>query len=125
MSSTMAFSWLVTLRLSSRRCWTSWRLTRSRRRQVRTERRLVLLHRQLDSQLLLQKEQEQQVVQLEHRLQEMEESRLFRSQGSEPPAQLERELGPAAQAMGLLQPGPFLPPPAYQEMLPQQRTSLE
>lgn len=110
MSSMTASSWLVTLRLSSRRCWTSWRLTRSRRRQVRTERRLVLLHRQLDSQLLLQKEQEQQVVQLEHRLQEMEESRLFRSQGSTPP-----EPEP-----------PVLPPsPSYLAMLPQQRTSLE
>lgn len=73
-------SFLLTLRLRSRRCWTSWLLRRSRSRLAREQRRTLVLQLALDSSLLRQKELLQQAQQAEHRLQEMADSLAFRTQ---------------------------------------------
>ena len=59
------------------------------RKLVREQRRLELMLQQQDSQLLLLKELEERQYQLDHRLQEMAESRSFRET---PPALLPPEL---------------------------------
>ena len=56
------------------------------KRQLREQRRLELMLRQQDSQLLLLKELEERQYQLQHRLQEMAESRQFRETGQLPPS---------------------------------------
>lgn len=81
-------SFLLTLRLRSRRCWTSWRLSLTRRAAARAARRTVLLGQALDSSLLREKELTQLVQQQEHRLQEMADSLLFRQGMPLPPPQL-------------------------------------
>lgn len=86
MSSLRSSSFLLTLRLRSRRCWTSWRLRVATRRLVRVQRRTLALGLALDSSLLLEKELAQLVQQQEHRLQEMADSLSFR-QGTPPPPQ--------------------------------------
>ena len=68
----------LTLALRSRLSWTRWSLKRVERRLTRERRRLELMLRQQDSQLLLLKELEQRQYQLGHRLEEMAESRSFR-----------------------------------------------
>lgn len=97
-----ASSFLLTLRLRSRRCWTSWRLRRSRSRLRREERRTLALQLALDSSLLRQKELLQQVQQAEHRLAEMADSLAFRTQAppQPPPPPVEEPLVPEV----------FLPP---------------
>lgn len=71
----------------------------------------MLLHRQLDSSLLRQKELEQQSLQLRHRLSEMELSQQFR-QGE---ATLEAPLLPPS--LGLLLPPPADPRPEMDRLL--------
>ena len=68
----------LTLALRSRLSWTRWSLKRVERRQTREQRRLELMLRQQDTQLLLLKELEERQYQLHHRLQEMAESQQFR-----------------------------------------------
>ena len=82
-------SFRLTLALRSRLSWTRWSLKRVERRLTREQRRLELMLRQQDSQLLLLKELEQRQYQLGHRLEEMAESRSFRET---PPALLPPEL---------------------------------
>jgi hypothetical protein len=72
---------VLTLRLRWRRSSASWRLRRLRRLQLREQRRRILLQRSLDSSLLREKELEQLTALHLHRLQEMEESHLFRQRG--------------------------------------------
>ena len=81
-------SFRLTLALRSRLSWTRWSLRRAERRLTRERRRLELMLRQQDSQLLLLKELEERQYQLGHRLEEMAESRSFRET---PPALLPRE----------------------------------
>lgn len=71
-------SFRLTLVLRSRLSWTHWSLRRVEKRQLREQRRLELMLRQQDSQLLLLKELEERQYQLQHRLQEMAESQQFR-----------------------------------------------
>ena len=71
-------SFRLTLALRSRRSWTHWSLRRVEKRQLREQRRLELMLRQQDSQLLLLKELEERQYQLQHRQQEMAESQQFR-----------------------------------------------
>ena len=68
----------LTLALRSRLSWTHWSLRRVEKRQLREQRRLELMLRQQDSQLLLLKELEERQYQLQHRLQEMAESQQYR-----------------------------------------------
>ena len=68
----------LTLALRSRLSWTRWSLKRVERRLIREQRRLELMLRQQDSQLLLLKELEERQYQLLHRQQEMAESQQFR-----------------------------------------------
>ena len=82
-------SFRLTLALRSRLSWTRWSLRRVEKRQLREQRRLELMLRQQDSQLLLLKELEERQYQLHHRLQEMAESQQFRET---PPALLPPEL---------------------------------
>ena len=82
-------SFRLTLALRSRLSWTHWSLRRVEKRQLREQRRLGLMLRQQDSQLLLLKELEERQYQLQHRLQEMAESQQFRET---PPALLPPEL---------------------------------
>ena len=81
-------SFRLTLALRSRLSWTRWSLRRVEKRQLREQRRLELMLRQQDSQLLLLKELEERQYQLHHRLQEMAESQQFRET---PPALLPPE----------------------------------
>ena len=81
-------SFRLTLALRSRLSWTRWSLRRAERRLTRERRRLELMLRQQDSQLLLLKELEERQYQLQHRLQEMAESQQFRET---PPALLPPE----------------------------------
>ena len=81
-------SFRLTLALRSRLSWTHWSLRRVEKRQLREQRRLDLMLRQQDSQLLLLKELEERQYQLQHRLQEMAESQQFRET---PPALLPPE----------------------------------
>ena len=81
-------SFRLTLALRSRLSWTHWSLRRVEKRQLREQRRLELMLRQQDSQLLLLKELEERQYQLHHRLQEMAESQQFRET---PPALLPPE----------------------------------
>ena len=81
-------SFRLTLALRSRLSWTHWSLRRVEKRQLREQRRLELMLRQQDSQLLLLKELEERQYQLQHRLQEMAESQQFRET---PPALLPPE----------------------------------
>ena len=81
-------SFRLTLALRSRLSWTRWSLRRVEKRQLREQRRLELMLRQQDSQLLLLKELEERQYQLQHRLQEMTESQQFRET---PPALLPPE----------------------------------
>lgn len=71
-------SFRLTLALRSRLSWTRWSLKRVERRLIREQRRLELMLRQQDSQLLLLKELEERQYQLLHRQQEMAESQQFR-----------------------------------------------
>ena len=71
-------SFRLTLALRSRLSWTRWSLKRVERRLMREQRRLELMLRQQDSQLLLLKELEERQYQLLHRQQEMAESQQFR-----------------------------------------------
>ena len=71
-------SFRLTLALRSRLSWTRWSLRRVERRLIREQRRLELMLRQQDSQLLLLKELEERQYQLLHRQQEMAESQQFR-----------------------------------------------
>ena len=81
-------SFRLTLVLRSRLSWTLWSLKRVERRLIREQRRLELMLRQQDSQLLLLKELEERQYQLLHRQQEMAESQQFRET---PPALLPPE----------------------------------
>lgn len=90
------WSWVLTLGLTWRRSWASWRLRRTKRRLLRAEKRELLLLLSLDSLRLAQKELLQQQGMLEHRLTEMAESRQYRLTGTlppEPPSSLDQELG--------------------------------
>lgn len=69
-----------------RRSWTRWSLSRTRRRLLRAELRLVLLQVEQDSQLLRVKELAQQESLLRHRQVEHQQSLQFRVQGSLPPS---------------------------------------
>jgi hypothetical protein len=95
---TRASSFLLTLRLRSRRCWTSWHLRLTTRAQARELRRTLLLQESLDSSLLRQKELEQLRLQQEHRLQEMADSRQFHQQGQLPPSPEPLLLSPPEQS---------------------------
>ena len=93
-------SFLLTLRVRSARSWASWLLRLTRRRMLREQRRTLALQLALDSSLLRQKELEQLEQLHQHRLQEMADSRSFRSQGllpqtpeAEPQSELDRMLG--------------------------------
>lgn len=81
-------SFRLTLALRSRLSWTRWSLKRVEKQQLREQRRLELMLRQQDSQLLLLKELEERQLQLLHRQQEMAESQLYRES---PPALLPPE----------------------------------
>ena len=98
-------SFLLTLRLRSRRCWTSWLLRRSRSRLAREQRRTLALQLALDSSLLRQKELLQQEQQAEHRLQEMADSLAFRTQAPPlvPPELVPPELVPPELVAPLLE----------------------
>lgn len=85
------------LRLALVRSWTGWVTTRTKRQLLRAQRRSRLLGQLLDLELLRSKELEQKLRLLEHRTQELEESRQFRTQGSLPelpPSPLPPELVP-------------------------------
>lgn len=103
--SSSRMTWALRLRLS----WTRWSLTRLQKRQLREEKRLALMLRQQDSQLLLLKELEERQWQASRRLEEMEGSRLYREQEALPALQLP-ELLPVSnqqlmnQLLGLEQP---------------------
>jgi hypothetical protein len=77
---------LLTVRRSLRRSWTSWRLKRIAKRQQKAVQRALLLQLELESQLLQCKELEQEEQLLLHRQQETLESEAFHN----PPAKLER-----------------------------------
>jgi hypothetical protein len=62
----------------SRLSWARWSLTRAMRRAERTDRRILLLQVELDSQLLRSKELQQHRHLLEHRMAELAEIRQFR-----------------------------------------------
>jgi hypothetical protein len=79
-------TFLMTVRRSLRRSWTSWRLNRLKKRQARAAQRVLLLQLELESQLLRCKELDQLEQQLQHRQQETVESEAFHS----PPAKLGR-----------------------------------
>lgn len=81
MSSPRSWSWTLTLRLRSQTSWASWRLSRTKAARERAARRTALLERALDSSLLREKELGQTQLQQEHRLAEMEQSRLHRELG--------------------------------------------
>lgn len=100
MSSPRSWSFVLTLRLRSSSSWASWRLSRTRALRERAARRTALLQRELDSSLLREKELGQTQLVLEHRLAEMEQSRLH------------RELGILPQPTPLV-----LPPPGMQTHL--------
>jgi len=90
------WSWALTLELTWRRSWASWRLSRTRRRLLRAEKRELLLLLSLDSTRLAQKELLQQQEMLKHRLAELAASRQYRLTGTlppEPPSSLDRALG--------------------------------
>lgn len=67
-----------------RASWTSWSLTRTRRREARALQRLLLLQTSLDSQHLLVKELRQREQLLLHRQQEMAESLSYHLQQALP-----------------------------------------
>lgn len=75
------WSWVETLRLRWRRSSSSWHLARSTKRLKKLEQRETLLLLAMDSLLLEQKEQEEKVFQMQRRLQELEASRAYRTQG--------------------------------------------
>ena len=72
---------METLRLRWRQSSSSWHLARSTKRLRKLEQRETLLLMALDSLLLEQKEQEERVFQMERRLQELEASKAYRTQG--------------------------------------------
>lgn len=76
-----ASSWVLETRQRLARSWTSWCLTRTERKAERAKRRLSLLLLETDRQLLLVKELSQHRQQLEHRQQELQESREYRLRG--------------------------------------------
>lgn len=78
-SSPTRWTWVLTLRLRWSTSWASWRRSRSRRRLARAERRTLALQLALDSSLLREKELAQELAMAEHRLQEMADSRVFRT----------------------------------------------
>lgn len=76
-----AWSWVLAMRQRSQIWWTCWSQTRTERKQKRAEKRLLLLQLETDRQLLLVKELSQRQQQLEHRAQELQESRVYRLTG--------------------------------------------
>ena len=80
------WSWALAVRQRSQIWWTCWSQTRIERKQKRAQKRLLLLQLETDHQLLLVKELSQRQQQLEHRQQELQESRAYRLTGQlEPP----------------------------------------
>lgn len=75
--------------------WTRWRLSRTRRRQARTAKRLLLLRLETDRLLLQEKELEQLAQQLVHRQSELTASRSYRLQETQQPEALP-EVNPRA-----------------------------
>src|SRR5690242_14430420 len=70
---------LLTVRRSLRRSWTSWRLKRVAKQRKRAAQRALLLQLELESQLLRCKELDQKEQQLLHRQVETLESEAFHS----------------------------------------------
>ena len=92
-------TFLMMVTRSLRRSWTTWRLKRVAKQQVRAARRALLLQLELESQLLRGKELEQLEQLLLHRQQETLESEAYHSLPArelrealelEPPAKLGR-----------------------------------
>jgi len=81
-------TWWVAVMQRSRRSWTSWSLTRSRKAGSRAQQRLLLLQLETDHQHLLIKELGQRQLQLLHRQQELREATSFRLEVQAHPEQL-------------------------------------